>query len=176
MGSSFSLHGADQSTVRLDPRDPYLRIQAVNIFVRDQDRSLRFYLQQLGFDLVIDARLQSGQRWLAVAPPDGTTVLRLIAPDPRSQEYQLIGRSTQVVFLTEDVLAKFREWCKRGVRFRYTPRLKRIRFEQQAPVRRSSGLPMQLGQEPPLWGGVSTRFEDVDGNSFSLVGFDEASR
>ena len=65
--------------------------------------------------------LQSGQRWVAVSPPDGTAVLTLIAPEPDSEEYKLIGRATQVVFVTEDVTAKFREWSKRGVRFRHTP-------------------------------------------------------
>jgi catechol 2,3-dioxygenase-like lactoylglutathione lyase family enzyme len=49
--------------------DPYLRLHAVRVFVRDQDRSLRFYLEQLGFKLAFDARLPSGQRWVAVALP-----------------------------------------------------------------------------------------------------------
>ena len=30
--------------------------------------------------------------------------------------------------------------------------------------------------QDPIWGGVFTRFNDVDGNSFELVGFDEVSR
>jgi hypothetical protein len=51
-----------------------------------------------------------------VAPPDGSAVLSLIAPGPSSPEHKLIGRSTQVVFVTDDVLGKFREWNKRGVR------------------------------------------------------------
>ena len=102
------------SNLRLDRQNPYLRLDAVNIFVRDQDRSLQFYLDKLGFSLAFDARLQSGQRMVAVAPPDGTAVLTLIAPDPDSREYKLIGRATQVVFVTEDVTAKFREWSKRG--------------------------------------------------------------
>src|ERR1041385_1139554 len=93
-----------------DRQQPFLRIHAVNIFVRDQERSLRFYLDQLGFHVAFDAHLHSGQRWLAVAPPDGTAVLTLIAPDPDSREYKLIGRPTSVVFVTEDVTAKFREW------------------------------------------------------------------
>src|SRR3982074_1353762 len=109
-----------------DRQNPYLRIHAVNIYVRDQDRSLRFYLDQLGFDLAFDARLQSGQRWVAAAPPDGTAVLTLIAPRPESREYKLIGRPTDVVFVTDDVLAKYREWSKRGVNFRHTPRLRRV--------------------------------------------------
>jgi serine phosphatase RsbU (regulator of sigma subunit) len=33
-----------------------------------------------------------------------------------------------------------------------------------------------LGKQPPIWGGVFTRFEDIDKNSFALVSFDEMSR
>jgi len=174
MGNRPSPHLAVGSNLRLDRQDPYLRLDAVNIFVRDQDRSLQFYLDTLGFNLAFDARLQSGQRMVAVAPPDGTAVLTLIAPDPDSREYKLIGRATQVVFVTEDVTAKFREWSKRGVRFRHTPRLRRVKFEQQTPIRNSaaSSLPTE---QPPIWGGVFTRFEDIDRNSFALVSFDEVS-
>jgi serine phosphatase RsbU (regulator of sigma subunit) len=32
---------------------------------------------------------------------------------------------------------------------------------------------MLLGEETPVWGGVVARFRDIDGNSFSLVSFDE---
>ena len=167
MGSSPSPNGTDR-------RDPYLRIHAVNIYVRDQDRSLRFYLDQLGFDLAFDARLQSGQRWVAVSPPDGTAVLTLIAPDPDSAQYKLIGRATQVVFVTEDVTAKFREWSKRGVRFRHAPRLRRVKYERAATA--ASSTTSSMPAEPPsVWGGVFTRFEDVDRNSFALVSFDEVS-
>jgi serine phosphatase RsbU (regulator of sigma subunit) len=35
---------------------------------------------------------------------------------------------------------------------------------------------MLLGEQSPVWGGVFTRFEDVDRNSFSLVSFDEVSQ
>jgi len=153
-------------------RHPHLRMHAVRVFVRDQERSLRFYLDQLGFRLAFDARLPSGQRWVAVAPPDGTALISLVAPRPTSPEHKLIGRATQVVFVTDDVTAKFREWLKRGVRFRHTPRLRRVRYE------RGSGLadPVRPGEPEPIWGGVFTRFEDLDGNSFSLVSFDEESR
>src|SRR5262252_10162201 len=110
-------HDADQPISSLAQEDSYLRIHAVEVYVQDQERSLRFYLDQLGFRLAYDVRLQSGQRWVGVAPPDGTAVLTLIAPDPESEEYRLIGRHTHVVFVTEDVAAKYSEWRKRGVRF-----------------------------------------------------------
>jgi serine phosphatase RsbU (regulator of sigma subunit)/predicted enzyme related to lactoylglutathione lyase len=160
----------------MDHPDPYLRIYAVNVYVRDQERALRFYLDQLGFHLAYDAHLQSGQRWVAVTPPDGSTVLNLIAPHPDSFEHKLIGRATQVVFVTESVAAKFREWSKRGVRFRHTPRLRRVRYEPQEPARSSTGLSLPPAEQTPVWGGVFTRFEDVDRNSFALVEFDELSR
>ena len=36
--------------------------------------------------------------------------------------------------------------------------------------------PLQPSTGPTVWGGVFTRFKDVDGNSFALVGFDEVNR
>jgi serine phosphatase RsbU (regulator of sigma subunit) len=151
---------------------PHLRMHAVRVFVRDQERSLRFYLDQLGFRLAFDALLPSGQRWVAVAPPDGTALISLVAPRPTSPEHKLIGRATQVVFVTEDVLAKFRDWTRRGVRFRHAPRLRRVAYERGA----CGGLSPASPAERPIWGGVFTRFEDLDGNSFALVSLDEESR
>jgi serine phosphatase RsbU (regulator of sigma subunit) len=148
----------------------------VTIFVRDQDRSLRFYVDQLGFSLVGDVQLRPGYRWVAVAPPDGSAILALVAPKPDSREYKLIGRATPVVFVTEDVLAKFKEWRQRGVRFQSTPRLRRIQYERHPPAQRSADPSEPPVQQAPIWGAVFTRFQDVDGNSFALVGFDEISR
>jgi serine phosphatase RsbU (regulator of sigma subunit)/predicted enzyme related to lactoylglutathione lyase len=165
------------------PPDPYLRMHCVNVYVRDQDRSLRFYLDQLGFHLAFDARLQTGERWVAVAPPDGTAILSLIAPKPNSMQYKLIGRATQVVFVTEDVTSKFQEWSKRGVHFLHTPRLRRIKYDREAQGHDheaqgapSSASSMLLGEQSTIWGGVFTRFRDVDGNAFSLVSFDEVTQ
>jgi serine phosphatase RsbU (regulator of sigma subunit) len=151
-------------------------MHAVRVFVRDQERALRFYLDQLGFRLAFDARLQSGQRWVAVTPPDGGAVLSLIEPGPRSPDYKLIGRATQVVFVTDDVVAKFREWHQRGVRFSNAPRLRRVQYERPAPDGSAPAAGAGRGAQPPVWGAVFTRFLDVDGNSFSLVSFDEESR
>jgi serine phosphatase RsbU (regulator of sigma subunit)/catechol 2,3-dioxygenase-like lactoylglutathione lyase family enzyme len=156
-------------------QDPYFRLHCVNIFVRDQDRSLRFYLDQLGFHLAFDAKLQSGERWVAVTPPDGTAILTLIEPKPGTQEYKLIGRATQVVFITEDVAAKYQEWARRGVRFLSAPRLKRIKYDPETQAAHA-GDAMLLGEQTPIWGGVFARFRDIDGNSFSLVSFDEVTQ
>src|ERR1700724_2376902 len=55
MDNSPSSAGADQSIVPLAREAPHLRIHAVKVFVRDQDESLRFYVDQLGFDVTFDA-------------------------------------------------------------------------------------------------------------------------
>jgi len=147
---------------------PILRLHCVKVFVRDQEQSLRFYVDQLGFRLVADNVLQSGERWLAVAPPDGDTVLALVAPEPDSKLFQLIGRPTDIVFMTDDVLARYRDWSRRGVKFLSMPKLRRVKS--------SAGASNSSGSEAPLWGGVFTRFKDLDGNSFSLVSFDEVTQ
>src|SRR5260370_859998 len=86
----------DGSAVRLDRQDPYLRLQSVTIFVRDLEQSLRFYVDQLGFHLVFDARIQPDRRFVTVAPPDGTATLTRVAPEPSSEQCKLIGRPTPV--------------------------------------------------------------------------------
>src|SRR5215470_3209628 len=110
--------------------DPYLRIHTVNIYVRDQERSLDFYLNTLGFRIAFDARIGSGERLLAVAPPDGSAVLTLIQARPDSPQARLVGRATQVVFVTEDLPATYAEWLRRGVRFRTAPRLRRVVYDR----------------------------------------------
>jgi serine phosphatase RsbU (regulator of sigma subunit)/catechol 2,3-dioxygenase-like lactoylglutathione lyase family enzyme len=151
----------------------FLSLHAVRVFVRDLDRSLRFYVDQLGFRLAIDTRLQSGERWVAVSPPDGTAILNLIAPPAGSPEHKLIGRATQVVLVTADVPGRFQEWLRKGVKFASAPRLRRIKYDSgYTPVPEARRL---LGEETPVWGSVSARFRDVDGNTFSLVSFDEVT-
>lgn len=128
--------------------DPYLRLGTVSVFVRDQDRSLRFFVEQLGFKPAFDKQLPSGERWLAVSPPDGTAVLCLVAPKPDSADYARIGRSGHITFLTENVAAKFEEWRSRGVLF------------SQPPQTESSGA-------------ITAALEDPDGNSFTLLSYEE---
>ena len=166
----------DGSVVRLDRQDPYLRLQSVTIYVRDLDHSLSFYLDQLGFQLVFDARVQPGRRFVTVAPPDGTANLTLVAPEPGSEQSKLIGRPAPVTFVTEDVIAKYREWTKRGVRFNFAPRLKRLKYEVQVRAPHSADPSAPSAEHAPIWGGVFTRFKDPDGNSFSLFSFDEVTQ
>jgi serine phosphatase RsbU (regulator of sigma subunit)/catechol 2,3-dioxygenase-like lactoylglutathione lyase family enzyme len=145
-GNSSLPFGMDDVALRLDKEDPYVSLHFIMIFVRDQERSLRFYLDQLGFRLIVDQSV-AGHRWIEVAPPDGTANIALAQALPDSVA-TLVGRDTGIFFITEDIQAKYDAWSSRGVRFASPP------------------------QKPP-WGGIFTRFEDPDGNSFGLAGFDE---
>ena len=155
--------------------DPHLRLHAVNIYVSDQARSLHFYLNTLGFHLAFDARVGSGERFVAVAPPDGSAVLTLIETRRDSPNARLIGRATQVVFVTEDLPATYTEWRRRGVHFRNAPRLRRVVYDRPGEAA-DPGSPSTTGQDRSAWGGAFTRFEDPDRNSFALVSFDAVSR
>ena len=154
--------------------DPHLQLHAVNVYVRDQERSLRFYLDTLGFKIAFDARVASGQRFVAVAPPDGSAVLALVQPPKDTPHYRLIGRSTQIVFVTEDLPATYGAWLRRGVRFKSAPRLRRVSYERAGVADADSETPGSA--RSAVWGGMFARFEDVDRNSFSLVSFDEVNR
>lgn len=151
MSSASQTRGAGSDIPRLDRDEPYLRILCVNVFVRDQEKSLRFYLNQLGFSLVVDANYDGVNRWLVVAPPDGSASFALVTPARNSPDYKLIGKAKHTVLVTEDVAAKYEQWRSRGVRFHQPP-------------------------QTTLWGGILTSFEDVDGNTFVLVGRDEFVR
>jgi serine phosphatase RsbU (regulator of sigma subunit)/catechol 2,3-dioxygenase-like lactoylglutathione lyase family enzyme len=160
MASDPSLSWTNRSVLRPGREEPYLCIQDVIVFVRDLDVSLRFYVDELGFELIADRRLPADdadrnihpfRRWIEVAPPDGSANLTLLAPRPDQPEYKLIGGNRWVLFMTEDVDAKYKEWSQRGVHFLSKP-------------------------ENPAWGGTFARFEDPDGNLFGLEGFDEVRR
>jgi len=143
--------GVDRSVLRLDGKDPYLCLHFAIIYVRDQERSLRFYVDQLGFKVVVDHRFADGQRWIEVAPPDGNAHLGLALTPPDQDPAKLIQTQALIWFITEDVNRKYEAWKAQGVHFRYPP-------------------------EVPAWGGIHTRFEDPDGNQFGLAGFDELTR
>src|SRR5580704_8851435 len=141
----------DLSSFHVDQQSSYLRIFKSTVFVRNHDRSLQFYVGQLGFSVVADAQFEFGRRWVAVAPPDGSAILALVAPKRGSENYKRIGRNTQIAFIAEDINATFELWRSRGVRFLHPP-------------------------QKSLFGGASAAFSDADGNSFELLGSDEISR
>jgi serine phosphatase RsbU (regulator of sigma subunit)/catechol 2,3-dioxygenase-like lactoylglutathione lyase family enzyme len=144
-------YARDGATVRMDRHDPFFSLQFVQVFVRDQERSLRFFIDQLGFRLISDVRFASGMRWLHISPPDGTASLALMLTEPNNPNSRQPGHSSPVTFFTEDFHRKYQELSDRGVKISIPP-------------------------QTPAWGGVFCRFEDPDGNPFDMAGFDQITR
>jgi len=143
--------GIDRSPLRLDEKDPYLCLHFAIIYVRDQERAMRFYVDKLGFRVIVDHKFENGPRWIEVSPADGNANLGLALLQPGDDVARLIGPEARVWFVTEDVNRKYEEWNARGVHFEFPP-------------------------QEPAWGGIHTRFQDADGNWFGLAGFDELTR
>jgi len=130
---------------------PYLRMFKSTVYVRDHDRSLEFYTKQLGFSVLADIALTYDGRWVAIAPPDGQAILALVAPKPGTEKYRLIGRDTQVGFISENINATYELWQRQGVRFHQPP-------------------------QQTFFGATYARFQDIDGNIFELIGSDQFTR
>lgn len=143
-------HLTQPAPFRVGEQSQYLRIFKSNVFVRNLDRSVKFYVDQLGFSVVADGRFEFG-RWVAIAPPDGNAILAVLAPKRGSANHKLIGRATQIGFIAEDIHATYHLWLSRGVQFHHPP-------------------------QPQLWGGTFAVFCDPDENTFELLGSDEMSQ
>jgi serine phosphatase RsbU (regulator of sigma subunit) len=133
------------------PERPYLRVFKSTVYVSDHDRSLDFFVNRLGFSVLADIDLTYDGRWVAIAPPDGQAILALVAPKPGTEKYRYIGRDTQIGFISEDINTTYELWQKLGVRFHQPP-------------------------QQTIFGATFARFQDIDGNSFELIGTDQFTR
>jgi catechol 2,3-dioxygenase-like lactoylglutathione lyase family enzyme len=77
-------------------------ISLVVIPTSDQDRSIAFYVEKLGFEKRTDTPFGNGSRWVEVYPPNGTTGIAL-APPPPGQAQDQGGRQTGIVLATDDI-------------------------------------------------------------------------
>jgi catechol 2,3-dioxygenase-like lactoylglutathione lyase family enzyme len=121
----------------------HLGVHSVDVRVRDQEKSLQFYVETLGFSLLIDARIDDETRCIAVQPPSYSAILSLVRARSDSDASFKIGGPTGITLVTDDIAARFEKWSARGVLFKQTP-------------------------VPAPWG-VHAVFEDIDGNQFSLL-------
>jgi len=68
----------------------------------DQDRSLAFYTETLGFETRVDETFADGKmRWIEVAPAGATTAIALTPPMGDFQP----GRQTGIIVSTDDIEA-----------------------------------------------------------------------
>ena len=121
-------------------------VSLVSVWVKDQDASLAFYTDVLGFEVGDDVRLAEDFRWLTVVHPNQPELhLHLTTPGPPlSEELQsaihrsLDGGGMPGVGLTvDDCRATYRDLVAKGVTFLQEPADRPYGVE--APLRDNSG-------------------------------------
>ena len=102
------------------------KIGYVSLLVRDYDEAIAYFTQMLMFDLVADAPLPDGRRWVLVAPPGSSETRILLAKAATPEQTARIGDQAGgrvLLFLhTDDFWRDYDDMKWRGVRFRETPR------------------------------------------------------
>jgi catechol 2,3-dioxygenase-like lactoylglutathione lyase family enzyme len=78
----------------------------------DQDRSIEFYVDKLGFEKRTDVPFGGGYRWIEVYPPSGTAGIALAPPRPGTA---VEPKETGITLTTDDVDATHAELRSRGV-------------------------------------------------------------
>lgn len=100
-------------------------IANVTLLVPDYDTGIAFYVDQLGFTLLEDTKLNETKRWVRVAPPGAQTALLLAKADGAAQQAAL-GQQTggRVSFFlhTDDFARDYAAMQANGVIFREEPR------------------------------------------------------
>jgi catechol 2,3-dioxygenase-like lactoylglutathione lyase family enzyme len=124
------------------PTTTITTIRTVAIPVQDQDRSVGFFVDSLGFERRMDAVLAEGFRWIEVAPPGSDVSVAIVAASSEIPS----GIDTGIRFGTTDAEAEHTSMEQHGV--------------DVDEVLRWPGV-------PPMFS-----FRDVDGNTFYLVEVD----
>ncbi len=78
-------------------------VQLFSVPVSDQDRARDFYVDTLGFELVMDTQLGPDMRWVMVKPAGGQTALTLVTWFPTMPAGSLKGTVLETDNLEQDV-------------------------------------------------------------------------
>jgi catechol 2,3-dioxygenase-like lactoylglutathione lyase family enzyme len=76
------------------------RLSTVVVPVSDQDRSIAFYVEKLGFEKRTDTPFGNGYRWVEVAPAGAVTTVAIVPP-PEGKPVG--GVETGIALATDDV-------------------------------------------------------------------------
>ena len=121
------------------PTTTITTIRTVAVPVADQDRSVAFFTDKLGFEKRLDAEIAKDFRWIEVAPPASAVSVAIVAASPELPA----GVDTGIRFVTTDADAEHASMVKGGV--------------DVGEVLRWPGV-------PPMFS-----FRDLDGNTYYLA-------
>jgi catechol 2,3-dioxygenase-like lactoylglutathione lyase family enzyme len=114
-------------------------IRTVAIPAQDQDKTVAFFTEALGFEKRLDVELQPGFRWIEVAPPASEVSVAIVGASPALPS----GVDTGIRFVTTDAEAEHASLERRGV--------------DVGELLRWPGVPAMFS------------FKDIDGNVFYLA-------
>ena len=108
------------------------RLSHVSIYVLDQDEAYDFYVNKLGFEVRMDARMDNGFRWLTLSPrgqPNLQVVLMPTGPSPMMDQETSDALRTLIrkgvlgvgVVQTADCRKTYEELKAKGVEFAQPP-------------------------------------------------------
>jgi len=121
------------------------RITVISVPVSDQAAAKRFYTEEVGFDLIMEATFGDEMQWIQVGPIGSQASLTLVNWFDQMPPGSLRG----LVIESDDLHGDYEAMLKRGVRFLGPP-----------------------SQQP---GGIFATFSDPDGNQLSLRQADSAT-
>jgi len=116
-------------------------IASTSIFVKDQQESLTFWVEKVGFEVICDIILESNFRWLEIAPNSSGSSINLYPKSLISKKD--LKPMPVIVFTTDDIYRTFDNLKAKGVTFSRNP-LKSIL-------------------------GIHVMFKDIDGNEFLIL-------
>ena len=94
---------------------------SIAIVVKDYDEAIKFYTEQLGFDLIEDTVLSETKRWVIVAPRGNGACSLLLAKAANEEQTTRIGNQTGGrVFLflyTDDFWRDYNAMIKNDINF-----------------------------------------------------------
>ncbi len=94
-----------------------MQVLSVSVPVSDQEQAKEFYVDTLGFELLVDNSWREGMRWIEVAPEGSATSLMLVNwLDPLLPSLYRV-----MVIATDDIQAIHEELVAKGVFFELPP-------------------------------------------------------
>jgi len=87
-------------------------VGAAVMYVADQDASLEFYVDKLGFTKKVDEEIFPGARWLELVPPKGQTSVVLSSAAAFDKQP---GEGAYLTFACDDIQTTVKELRERGV-------------------------------------------------------------
>jgi catechol 2,3-dioxygenase-like lactoylglutathione lyase family enzyme len=94
-----------------------VQVESVSVPVSDQEQAKEFYVDTLGFELLVDDAWRDGMRWSEVSPEHSTTSLMLVT----WQAGMLPGMHRVIVMATDEIEAIHQELLAKGIDFELAP-------------------------------------------------------